>query len=178
VPRAPVGGLIFRRVLSMLLVIWVVSTMNPDGSVARRRTNARGVDLNRNFPYGWARGKRGSIYYPGPHRGSEPETRAVAVFLERLRPDLVVSLHQAFNSVDVSSVKTRTWATRLAVALKLRRVAVPCGTAPSAALNGRPKLASARNLAIERLNLATSSRCAFRDVSKHPACASLSRLQG
>lgn len=111
------------------LQVWIVSTMNPDGSVARRRTNARGVDLNRNFPYGWVRAVR-SIYYPGPFRGSEPETRAMAVFLERLRPDLVVSLHQAFNSVDVSSAKTHVWAVRLATALKLRQVAVPCGTGP------------------------------------------------
>ncbi len=129
----PAGRAVAAKVAALTppagLQVWIVSTMNPDGSVARRRTNARGVDLNRNFPYGWVRAAR-SIYYPGPFRGSEPETRAMAIFLERLRPDLVVSLHQAFSSVDVSSAKTRAWAVRLAAALKLRQVAVPCGTGP------------------------------------------------
>lgn len=30
--------------------IFIMPSMNPDGSAARRRANARGVDLNRNFP--------------------------------------------------------------------------------------------------------------------------------
>jgi murein peptide amidase A len=35
------------------LALWTVKTMNPDGVDAKRRVNARGVDLNRNFPYRW-----------------------------------------------------------------------------------------------------------------------------
>jgi hypothetical protein len=30
--------------------IYIMPSMNPDGSAARRRANARGIDLNRNFP--------------------------------------------------------------------------------------------------------------------------------
>src|SRR5688572_911020 len=30
--------------------LWIVQDLNPDGHAAKRRMNAHGVDLNRNFP--------------------------------------------------------------------------------------------------------------------------------
>src|SRR5215207_78774 len=56
--------------------LWLIASVNPDGSRARTRKNAHGVDLNRNFPYRW-RGDQphSSGYYPGPAPASEPETR-------------------------------------------------------------------------------------------------------
>ncbi|MGD9956551.1 MAG: M14 family zinc carboxypeptidase [Candidatus Nanopelagicales bacterium] len=106
--------------------VWTISTMNPDGSVRRTRQNARGVDLNRNFPQGWLRTYTSRIYYPGPVPLSEPESQAMVRFLNNLRPDLVVSLHQAARSIDVGNPKTRLWAYRLAQAFHLPTRTVSC----------------------------------------------------
>lgn len=66
-----------------------IPTMNPDGLVARTRGNARGVDLNRNWP--------ASNFSPHASRGpaplSEPEAAAVHRHIERFAPDLVIVLH-------------------------------------------------------------------------------------
>lgn len=72
---------------------WLVRTANPDGRAKRTRQNARGVDLNRNFPYRWAAGAKGT-YYPGPKAGSEPETKALMRLVRRVRPQLGIYYHQ------------------------------------------------------------------------------------
>jgi murein peptide amidase A len=73
--------------------LWVVEDANPDGVAAGTRTNGRGVDLNRNFPWRWRRGARGT-YYPGPRAGSEPETQALMRLVRRVRPQLGIYYHQ------------------------------------------------------------------------------------
>jgi protein MpaA len=101
--------------------LWLVSTLNPDGSRQRTRTNARGVDLNRNFSRGWRHNARGRGDHSGPRPFSEPETRAVRRLILRLRPRVTIWFHQPWGQVlapchGAASVQRRyARATRLAL---------------------------------------------------------------
>jgi len=82
------------------VALWTVKSMNPDGVAAHRRVNARGVDLNRNFPYRWrADEPPGSGYYQGPRPASEPETRAAMRLIRNLEPDVTIWIHQPWGQV-------------------------------------------------------------------------------
>src|SRR5829696_7715746 len=66
----------------------------------RRRGDARGVDLNRNFPYRWrANGRRGSRYWGGPKPLSEPESQAIERLVTDLRPAATIWYHQPWDAV-------------------------------------------------------------------------------
>ena len=58
-PRRRVGGdqsgaAINRRAATRRdAALWIVPSLNPDGVASDTRGNAHGVDLNRNFPFGW-----------------------------------------------------------------------------------------------------------------------------
>ena len=122
----------------------IVPYLNPDGWAAGTRHNGEGVDLNRNFPWGWRRGGFG-----GSSPASEPETRAAMRLLVGERPDLAIWVHQPLGYVaplkgcpsdyadiwsDVAKVPVRndlrqvgggeTWT---AVALRLRSMLVEVG---------------------------------------------------
>src|SRR4051794_31686563 len=92
----PAGEAIVARLRRARLdgvVLYLVRSGNPDGRAANTRHNARGVDLNRNFPWRWRSGARGT-YYPGPNAGSEPETGALMRLVWRVRPQLTIYYHQ------------------------------------------------------------------------------------
>lgn len=62
--------------------------MDKRGGYKRWKANARGVDLNRNFPASWGKKKEknhpASERYPGKKAGSEAETKAVLKLMKRL----------------------------------------------------------------------------------------------
>jgi len=87
--------------------------MNPDGALRPRhqRTNANGVDLNRNFitpgeeagaalEYWRANTKENARRYPGPYPLSEPETIWLYEEIRDFKPDVVISVHAPYSLVD------------------------------------------------------------------------------
>jgi protein MpaA len=90
-----------REHLPADLDLWLVPTVNPDGTAADRRTNAHGVDLNRNFPYKWHPSPRG-LTWSGPHDLSEPESQALKALHRRLDPWLTLTFHQPLFGVGAN----------------------------------------------------------------------------
>jgi N-acetylmuramoyl-L-alanine amidase len=102
------GHAVIRRLRALAapggVQVWTVRSVNPDGARRGSRQNARGVDLNRNFPHKWRRsGRPSSLFYSGPRAGSEPETRAVRQLVRRVRPHVTIWYHQSLRLVDLGS---------------------------------------------------------------------------
>jgi hypothetical protein len=134
----PAGHAIVARLRQMTppdgVQVWTVRTFNPDGAARGTRQNARGVDLNRNFPYRWrASGRPWDTYYPGPAAASEPETRAEMRLIRRIKPQLTIHYHQALQLVDLTGGAdpqlVRSYARR--TGLPARRLPYYRGTATS-----------------------------------------------
>lgn len=98
--RAVIRKLRRQRGRARGLTIWTVISVNPDGHAADTRTNAHGVDLNRNFPLDWSGATPpGNLEYGGPRPLSEPESRGFRDLVRRLDPDIAILYHQPWNAV-------------------------------------------------------------------------------
>jgi murein peptide amidase A len=92
------------------VAIWTLTSVNPDGARLRMRQNARGVDLNRNFPRGWRPSTPGTRYYGGSEPLSEPESRAAIRLIRRLKPRVTIWFHQPYGFVvETPSADRRVW---------------------------------------------------------------------
>ena len=131
------GRAVTRRLRSLRpprgVALLLVDDLNPDGSAAGSRQNGRGVDLNRNFPFGWRpMGRPFDTYHAGSGPLSEPESRAAASFIARVRPRVTIYYHQMLRLVDRSGgdrVLERLYARRSG--LPYKRIPPIPGTATS-----------------------------------------------
>jgi protein MpaA len=107
----PKGPLVTQAMRTMPIPagidLWIIDTMNPDGSAAATRQNANRVDLNRNFTYNWnyipLSANNGQ--YSGERPGDQPETVAMQNLIQLLKPQITVWYHQDANRVGASGAR-------------------------------------------------------------------------
>lgn len=88
----------------------IIPLANPDGAEKKTRTNASGVDLNRNFPTMdwaleaqkfWKKEAKSSVRkFPGDKAASEPEVNCLMKHIEEFKPQFVISIHTPLNVLD------------------------------------------------------------------------------
>lgn len=93
----------------------VVPILNPDGLKLKTRTNANGVDVNRNFPtadweekallYWEKKTKKDKRRFPGHKPNSEKETKCAIAHIEDFKPDLILSIHTPYGVLDFDGPK-------------------------------------------------------------------------
>lgn len=83
-----------------------IPCLNPDGMQLKQRTNANGVDLNRNFPTknwgedGSEAGSKKEDYYGGSAPASETETQFLTDTINEFEPELILTLHAPYKVVN------------------------------------------------------------------------------
>ncbi len=118
----------------------VIPVLNPDGLLAKppTRVNARGVDLNRNFPtYNWLKEApkywqtktgRDPRRFPGIAPVSEPESRWLHTEITNFKPDVIVAIHAPYGVLDFDGPVTGVEAPTRFGRLHLNRVGVYPGS--------------------------------------------------
>lgn len=93
------------------ICIVIAPLLNPDGFLSndQTRTNANGVDINRNFPTKdwkdkairqWTTKGKQARYYPGVKAASEQETLFQIALIKRFKPQKILSVHSPLNLFD------------------------------------------------------------------------------
>ncbi|MCB9025896.1 MAG: DUF2817 domain-containing protein [Bdellovibrionaceae bacterium] len=81
----------------------LIPCINPDAYSKNQRVNARGVDLNRNFPSkNWSSEYTQERYFPGNSPGSEIEIQALLSLIQKTNPRLIIHFHSWKPCVVVS----------------------------------------------------------------------------
>lgn len=95
---------------------WIlIPCLNVDGFAIQERTNAHGVDLNRNFPSpDWSHEAKAPRYYPGPAAGSEPETQALIELIKNEKPLVIIHFHSWKPCVVYTGSPGKSWADDIA----------------------------------------------------------------
>lgn len=93
----------------------IIPVANPDGAEKKSRTNASGVDLNRNFPtvdweaeavnYWKKEAKSSARKFPGEKAASEPEINCLLSHIHEFKPQFVISVHTPLNVLDFDGPK-------------------------------------------------------------------------
>jgi protein MpaA len=95
----------------------IMPVVNPDGVQLKTRTNAAGIDLNRNFPTAdwnenaqkfWKKEAHGSARkFPGNEAATEPEVKCLMKHLDDYKPDFIISIHTPLNVLDFDGPKVK-----------------------------------------------------------------------
>jgi protein MpaA len=100
-------------------LVVVAPLVSPDSFLVPRpsRTNAAGVDVNRNFPTGdwkaeaikrWTNNyRKDRRKYPGPHAASEQETIFQMNLIKRYKPNKIISVHAPLTLLDYDGPSLR-----------------------------------------------------------------------
>lgn len=93
----------------------IIPILNPDGTQSKTRTNANGVDLNRNFPtvdwnekalaYWKSEAQSSKRKFPGHASASEPEVNCALKHISDFNPEFVISIHTPLHVLDFDGPK-------------------------------------------------------------------------
>ena len=80
--------------------LYFIPCLNPDGMGMNKRTNASGVDLNRNFPTNNWEYTAHDEFFGGESPASEIETKFIIDVIDELKPKYILTLHAPFKVVN------------------------------------------------------------------------------